>query len=223
MTNARITLSAEEMAEYTAFKKAQAEKRAKEERKQNLEAYNKLTDELVAATMPTLCNISKKLGETKRGIFDDFKALLDMKNDVMKMTKDGQRSHTFTTSDGKMRLELGFYQLDNYKDTVNDGIALIKEYINGLVKDSETQALVDMVLKLLSKDNKGNLKASRVLQLRNLADKVNDERFSEGVEIIMNAYAPVRSKQFIRAFEKNDKNEWESVPLSITDVKSTNQ
>ena len=80
-----------------------------------------------------------------------------------------------------MRLELGFYQIDNYKDIVNDGIALIKEYINGLAKDEEPKALVDMVLQLLSKDPKGNLKASRVLLLRNLADKVNDERFTAGV------------------------------------------
>ena len=143
-----------------------------------------------------------------------------MKKDVMKLTKDGQRGHNFTTSDGKMRIELGFYVLDNYKDTVNDGIAIIKEYISGLAKDEETQSLVDMVLRLLSKDQKGNLKASRVLQLRQMADRIEDERFKEGVEIIMDAYAPIQSKQFVRAWQREDKNgEWEPIPLSITEVK----
>jgi hypothetical protein len=143
-----------------------------------------------------------------------------MKKDVMKMTKDNQRSHTFTSSDGLNRIELGFYQLDNYRDTVNDGIAMIKEYISGLAKDNDTQALVDMVLKLLSKDQKGNLKASRVLQLRQVADRIGDPNFSEGVEIIMDSYAPIASKQFIRAFTRDDKNgEWVSIPLSITDAK----
>ena len=117
-----------------------------------------------------------------------------------------------------MRLELGFYQIDNYKDTVNDGIAMIKECISGLAKDSETQSLVDMVLKLLSKDQKGNLKASRVLQLRQMSDKIKDKRFAEGVEIIMNAYAPIRSKQFVRAFVRDDKDAWQAIPLSITDA-----
>jgi len=218
MENARITLSAEEMAEYAAFKKAQAEKAAREERKQNLDAYNKMIDEQVSITIPELQSLAEQLSLVKSAIFDNFKSLLEMKKDIMKMTKDGQRSHTFTSSDGRQRIELGFYQIDNYKDTVNDGIAMIKECISGLAKDSETQSLVDMVLKLLSKDQKGNLKASRVLQLRQMADKIKDQRFAEGVEIIMNAYAPIRSKQFIRAFVRDDKDAWQAIPLSITDA-----
>ena len=218
MENAKITLSAEEMAEYTAFKKAQAEKAAREERKQNLDAYNKMIDEQVSITIPELQSLAEQLSLVKTAIFDNFKSLLEMKKDIMKMTKDGQRSHTFTSSDGRQRIELGFYQIDNYKDTVNDGIAMIKECISGLAKDSETQSLVDMVLKLLSKDQKGNLKASRVLQLRQMADKIKDQRFAEGVEIIMNAYAPIRSKQFVRAFVRDDKDAWQAIPLSITDA-----
>ena len=214
-----VTLSASELAEFNAFKAAQAAKRAKEERKQNLDTFNQMIDEEVSLTIPELENLSEQLAAVKKSVFENFKTLLDMKKDVMKMTKDGQRTHKFTTSDSKFSIELGFYQLDNYKDTVNDGIALIKEYISGLAKDTETQSLVDMVLKLLSKDQKGNLKASRVLQLRQMADKINDERFTEGVEIIMDAYAPIPSKQFIRAFKKGDQGEWVSIPLSITDAK----
>lgn len=218
MKNATVTMSAAELAEFEAFKAAQAAKRAKDERKQNLEMYNAMIDEQVSETIPELLEISEQLSTLKATVFSNFKTLLDMKKDVMKMTQDGQKSHTFTTSDGKSRIELGLYQLDNYKDTVNDGIAMIKEFIKGLAKDPETQSLVDMVLKLLSKDQKGNLKASRVLQLRQMADKINDDRFTEGVEIIMNSYAPIPSKQFIRAYQKNDKGEWQNIPLSITDV-----
>ncbi len=214
-----VTLSASELANFQAFKAAQAAKRAKEERKQQLDTFNQMIDEEVNLTIPELESISEELSGLKKTVFENFKTLLDMKKDGMKMTKDNQRSHTFTTSDSKYRIELGFYQLDNYKDTVNDGIAMIKEYISGLAKDAETQSLVDMVLKLLSKDQKGNLKASRVLQLRQMADKINDERFSEGVEIIMDAYAPIPSKQFVRAFKKGDQGEWVAIPLSITDAK----
>ncbi|MBO7438967.1 MAG: DUF3164 family protein [Bacteroidales bacterium] len=213
-----VTLSAEELAEFNAFKAAQAAKRAKEERKNNLETFNKMIDEQVEMTIPELQSLAEQLSLMKSAIFENFQSLLDMKKDVMQMTKDGQRSHTFTNTAGNMRIELGQYVLDNYKDTVNDGIALIKEYIKGLAKDKETQSLVDMVLKLLSKDQKGNLKASRVLQLRQIADKINDERFTEGVEIIMNSYSPIPSKQFVRAFVKDDKNTWQPIPLSLTDA-----
>lgn len=220
MTNATITINADELAEYEAFKAAKAAQQAREERKKNLATFNTMIDEQVKDTIPELIDISEQLSTLKTTIFGNFKTLLDMKKDVMKLTKDGQRGHTFTTSDGKMRIELGFYVLDNYKDTVNDGIALIKEYISGLAKDEETQSLVDMVLRLLSKDQKGNLKASRVLQLRQMADRIEDERFKEGVEIIMDSYAPIQSKQFVRAWQREDKNgEWVPIPLSITEVK----
>ena len=218
MTNT-VTMTAEEMAEFEAFKAAQAAAKAKEERKQNLATYNKMIDEQVEMTIPELWDISEQLATVKDAVFGNFKALLDMKSDVMKMTKDGQRSHTFTSSDGTKRIELGCYTLDNYKDTVNDGIAMIKEYISGLAKDEETQSLVEMVLKLLSKDQKGNLKASRVLQLRALADKRGNPQFQEGVEIIMDAYDPRPSKQVVRAGVKGDQGEWLSIPLSITDAK----
>ena len=47
---------------------------------------------------------------------------------------------------------------------------------------------------------------------------MNNDKFSEGVEIIMSAYDPLPSKQFIRAWKRGDNNEWVSIPLSITDV-----
>lgn len=214
-----VTLSTDELAEFEAFKAAQAAKRARDERKRNLDTYNKMIDEQVELTMPELMDISQQLATVKATIFGNFKALLDMKSDVMKMTKDGQRSHTFTSSDGSKKIELGCYNIDNYKDTVQDGIDMIKAYISGLAKDAETQNLVEMVLKLLSKDQKGNLKASRVLQLRAMADRSGNSQFKEGVEIIMDAYDPIPSKQFVRAWVKGDQGEWQSIPLSITDAK----
>ena len=211
-------MTAAELKEFEAYKAAKAAQQAKEERKKNLNTYNAMIDEQVNETIPELQSVSEQLSMVKKAVFDNFQSLLDMKKDVLKMTSNGQRSHTFTSSDGKMRIELGVYQLDNYRDTVNDGIAMVKEYITSLAESDETRALVDMVLKLLSKDQKGNLKASRVLQLRQITEEVNNERFTEGVEIIMNSYAPTPSKTFIRAFVKDDKGEWKGIPLSITDA-----
>lgn len=212
-------MTAAELKEFEAYKAAKAAQQAKEERKKNLDTYNAMIDEQVNETIPELQSVSEQLSMVKKAVFDNFQSLLDMKKDVMKITKDGQRSHTFTNSDGNFRIILGYHVLDNYKDTVQDGIDMVKEYITSLAESDETKSLVDMVLKLLSKDQKGNLKASRVLQLRQIAEKVNNEKFTEGVEIIMNSYAPTPSKKFIQAFAKNDKDEWEVIPLSLTDAK----
>lgn len=219
MEQTNITMTAAELKEFEAYKAAKAAQQAKEERKKNLDTYNAMIDEQVNETIPELQSVSEQLSMVKKAVFDNFQSLLDMKKDVMKITKDGQRSHTFTNSDGNFRIILGYHVLDNYKDTVQDGIDMVKEYITSLAESDETKSLVDMVLKLLSKDQKGNLKASRVLQLRQIAEKVNNKKFTEGVEIIMNSYAPTPSKKFIQAFAKNDKDEWEVIPLSLTDAK----
>lgn len=219
MEQTNITMTAAELKEFEAYKAAKAAQQAKEELKKNLNTYNAMIDEQVNETIPELQSVSEQLSMVKKAVFDNFQSLLDMKKDVMKITKDGQRSHTFTNSDGNSRIILGYHVLDNYKDTVQDGIDMVKEYITSLAESDETKSLVDMVLKLLSKDQKGNLKASRVLQLRQIAEKVNNEKFTEGVEIIMNSYAPIPSKKFIQAFAKNDKDEWEGIPLSLTDAK----
>ena len=68
------------------------------------------------------------------------------------------------------------YVTDGYRDTVEDGIAIVKEYIESLAKDEKTKALVSMVLRLLARDAKGTLKASRIVQLRKVAMETGDER-----------------------------------------------
>ena len=77
--------------------------------------------------------------------------------------------------------------------------------------------LVDSVLRLLSRDTKGTLKASRVMQLRKIANESGDARFLEGVKIIEESYNPTPSRQFIRAEIKDENGAWKSVPLGMTE------
>ena len=112
---------------------------------------------------------------------------------------------------------LGVYVTDGYRDTVEDGIAIVKEYIESLAKDEKTKALVSMVLRLLARDAKGTLKASRIVQLRKVAMETGDERFMEGVRIIEESYQPEVSKQFIRAEIRDNNGMWKPIPLGMTE------
>ena len=73
-------------------------------------------------------------------------------------------------------------------------------------------------MKLLAKDQKGSLKPSRVMQLRQMADRSGNPRFIEGVAIIANAYKPTPSKTFIRAEAKDENGAWKSIPLGMTEA-----
>lgn len=213
-----VEMTLEEQIAFEAFKEEQAAKRAKEQAKRDREAYKELVDETIEDAIPNLQAVSDCIKTVKNGILNDFRRVIDMKSEVLKLKKDGQRSDTFTNSAGDKRITIGVYTTDGYRDTVEDGIAIVKEYIEGLASDEKTKALVKMVLRLLARDAKGTLKASRVVQLRKIAEETGSERFMEGVQIIEEAYQPAISKQFIRAEVKNDNGAWVAIPLGMTEA-----
>lgn len=213
-----VEMTDEELRQFEAFKTAQAEKNAKEQAKRDREAYRDLVDETIERAILSLALISNGIKKTKKLVLNDFKNVIDMKADVLKLKKDGQRSDTFTNSKGDKRITIGVYTTDGYRDTVEDGIAIVKEYIEGLASDEKTKSLVKMVLRLLARDAQGTLKASRVVQLRKIAEEAGNERFMEGVQIIEEAYQPAISKQFIRAEVKNENGAWVCVPLGMTEA-----
>lgn len=213
-----VVMTAEEKAEFEAFQQAKAKKAAEEKAKVDREMYRLMVDDEIEHSIPVLLGISEEIKESKQKVLDNFKTILEMKSDLFRTkVRDDQRSHTFTNSRGDKRITLGVYVTDGYRDTVEDGIAIVKEYIASLASDEKTQALVNMVFRLLSRDAKGTLKASRIVQLRKVAEDTGDARFLEGVRIIEESYQPEVSKQFIRAEVKDKNGMWQPIPLGMTE------
>ena len=213
-----VFMTEEEKAEFEAFQQAKARKAAEEKAKADREMYRQMVDEEIENSIPVLLGISEEIKESKQKVLDNFKAILAMKSDLFKtMMRNDQRSHTITNSAGDKRITLGVYVTDGYRDTLEDGIAIVKEYIASLANDEKTQALVNMVFRLLSRDAKGTLKASRIVQLRKVAEDTGDARFMEGVRIIEESYQPEVSKQFIRAEMKDRNGMWRPIPLGMTE------
>lgn len=212
-------MTAEERKEFEAFKAEREKKRREEERKQLRKEYATLVDEEIAATIPQLREASEMLKTVKETVFGNFRAILEMKAELLKgkgNSIDEQFTHTFTNSDSTLRVILGVNSIDGYRDTVEDGIAMVKNYLGSLAKDDNSRALVDAVLRLLSRDGQGNIKAARVLQLRRMAEDSGNEEFLEGVRIIEESYQPTATKRFVRAQYKDDKSAWQSIPLGMT-------
>ena len=214
-----VQMTAEEAAQYAAFKAAQEKKAAAEQAKKDRETYAEMVDEEVASALPLLTGLSGEIANVKAKVLDNFNAALKMKSDVLKRTKDDQRSHTFTHSDGLQRITIGRHCCDGWKDTVNDGVAIVKEACLALIKDDTTRALVNQIMRLLARDTAGNLKANKALQLRKLANDLNNERLNEGITIIEESYIPSFSKTFIYAEVKDEKTgAWKSIPLGMTEA-----
>ncbi len=218
MEQEQVTMTAEEKAEFEAFRAAKAKKEAEQKAKEQRELYSKMVDEEIENSIPELSSLSEQIKTTKETVYGNFKTILEMKLEIFaSKIKDSQRSHTFTNSDGNKRITLGVYVTDGYRDTVEEGIDIVKEVISGFANSAETESLVKMVLKLLSRDAKGTLKASRIVQLRKIAEESGNERFIEGVKIIEEAYQPAVSKQYVRAEIKDEKGQWKVIPLGMTE------
>ena len=212
-------MTEEELEEFKAFKEAKAKKAAELAAQEKREDYKILVDETIEASIADLMDVSKKLSDVKKKVYDNFTAVIDLKKEViLNRNYDTIRSHTFTNTEGTKRIRLGVLMLDGYNDTVEDGIQKVTDYITSLAKDDNSQVLVEAVLKLLAKNQEGVLKASRVIQLRKLAEQTGEEEFIEGVRIIEDAYRPTPSKTFIRADVKDERGAWKPISLGMTEA-----
>lgn len=213
-------LSAEQKAEF--LKQFSADdlkavlKTAEEQKSEDRKAYKESVNEAIPVAINALKSVSLALQLSKLDVFQTLKILLDLKASAFDV-KQGQQSHTFSDDKGNSII-FGFRVNDGWDDTVNAGIDKIKEVIEGLSHDENSAKLVSAIDKLLKKDGKGNLKASRVLELRQLAKDFDDAKFNDAVEIISQAYKPVRSAFFIEGYTTDPQGKKQSIPLSITSV-----
>lgn len=214
-----IQVTEAELAELQALREEKAKKEASQRRKAERERYAELVDAQVKSAVNALTLLSTHIAEVKKEVFFDFETILAMKAEVMEQSKDNQRTHTFTNSDSSMRITLGVHTVDGYRDTVEDGIAMVMEYIQSLATDDNSRVLVSAITRLLARDKHGTIKASRVLQLRKMAEDSGDEKFMEGVKIIEESYQPSTTKRFLRAEVRHGvTNKWVAIPLSVTEA-----
>ena len=200
------------------FAQLEADKKKEEARiQQERETYKQLVDTTVANAVMKLQNLSSEMQRVKVEVFEEFKAIINMKNELFN-TKINRQSDTFTTSDSRMSITLGNRVNEGWDDTVEAGIAKIKEYLSSLATDEATGALVETIMGLLAKDRKGALKANKVLELERLAVKSQNKEFLDGIAIIKDAYRPVPTCQFIEVNTKDDEGKESKLPLSLSSM-----
>lgn len=216
----QVTMTAKEREEWEAYKAEKAKKEAAEQRRAARETYQQMVDEELAQAVPELRKLSQDIRTVKDTVFGNFQTILKMKEEVVGFKEDGQYSHTFTNSDSSLRLTLGVNTVDGWSDMAETGVAMVRKCIESFATDDKNQVLVSGMLRLLSRDSQGNLNASRVLQLQQMAEESKIEEFIEAVKIIRESYKPTATRRYIRAQYRDEttNNGWRNIPLGITDV-----
>ena len=92
-----VVMTADEKAEFEAYRRAKALKEAEERAKAEREEYKRMVDEEIERSIPVLLGVSDEIKACKQKVLDNFKAILELKGDLFKTKlRDNQRSHTFT-------------------------------------------------------------------------------------------------------------------------------
>lgn len=214
-----VEMTPEEKMLYEAFKQEEQRRQQAEAKRKQREQLQAMTDEVMAEAVAELQRLHDMLVESKKKMIDTFSSLMELRKEVNEEAgKSEQNTFQFTNSEGTQRIRIGYNMNDNYLDQVEEGIAKVKTYLESLAKDDQSRELIALIMRLLSRDQKGNLKASRVIQLGQLAEKSGNGDFQEGMRIIREAYRPTRSKLFIRCSVKEPEKEWQDLGLGITEV-----
>ncbi|WP_297096443.1 DUF3164 family protein [uncultured Draconibacterium sp.] len=210
-------LSAEEKAEIR--RQLEAEDQAQREVEKKLKAdYDNLKNEQVNTTFKSLQLVSTSLEAEKADIFAQFGALLDMKQEVHKLTDEQmerQQSHTFTSDDNKRSIIIGHNIIDRWGDDVGIGIERANKCIENLINDPKAR---EYLRTLLKPNSQGVLKASRVLDLGNKAKELGDKELIEAVEFIQSQWKPQRTSTYVKAKYLDENGVWQWLALSMSAV-----
>lgn len=204
--------------EYRRLKELEAREAKAQSQKADRDAYRSIADKMVEKYFNLLAVLSTQMQDIKSYCLEEFREVIKTKIDMFGLKSDSQRSHTFTHSDGTMRLTIGVRTTDGYHDTAADGELIIREELEKLGDDDKSRSLIKTILRLLAKDNKGSLKPAKVIELRQLAEELKNDRILEGVKVIEEAYIPSVSKMYIKIEERKEDGGWLVIPLSVTEV-----
>lgn len=194
------------------------EQKENERKREERNTLKEVTSEATVRAFSILNELAKVLADAKTEVYRIFADVIELKKDVYEVS-DEQYSHTFTTTDSKLRIILGFHVIDAFDDSHTAGVDGVNKFLDSLGIDKDSKMLVAMAKKLLSRDAKGTLNARKVMQLMKLAQESGHRDFISNVQIIVDAYAPIKSKMYIIAKYRGDDNEWITLPLGITEAK----
>ena len=211
-------LTAEEKSNLKAQLEAE-EKTEKDRVKRERETYEQIKNAQVLTTYKQLQEISSNLELAKQKVFENFQAILKMKQELFNLTEEKmltQESHTFTSTDGAVSIMIGHNVIDNWDETVSVGIEGVNQWLNKLIQDENSAMLVGLIRDLMKPNKDGALKANRILDLSKKAAEIGDKELIRHVDMIRDAYRPTKTGTFVkvRYVDEQGQKQWLALSMS---------
>ena len=209
------TLTPEQRAEAIAEAKVLLAKQTENEKAER-QRYKELASTEVEGLFVKMQNACKSLADVKVQLYNSLQAIIASKADAFGI-KEGQKTHTITTLDGSKRITVGYRDVSDWDGTETAGIAKVQAHISSLAKDETSSQLVGLINNLLKPDKKGQLDPRRIMELKKHAEVSNSHEFTDGVNIIMQAYKIAKSKAILLVEERIN-GQWRNIELDFSDL-----
>lgn len=194
---------------------AEKKKAAKEKERQNKEAFRQLQHEYVQENFIKLVKVETDLSVIKSELFKNVESIIAMKKEIYG-NDDKQQSHSISNIDFTRTIIVGHNIVDGWDvDTAQAGVERVNQWLTKKLNDTNAD-LVNIIRDLLKPNAEGILKANRVLELRNQAEKLGDQELISAVAVIQEAYRPKKTSTFIKAKFRNEHGQdiWLNLSMS---------
>lgn len=181
----------------------QDRKTAKQQRDEDLKSFKELSTDFVNKHIDPLVHHHEITGMLIEKLWNDYKPLQAIKKQVYGVKIDNQDSHTSTLEDGSASITIGYNVTIGFDGTENAGVEKIKEFLKSLSTDEvnvkKLSAAVNTFLKPNAKT--GMLNPAKIIELSKLSSEFNDERFNDGLEIIMDAQQRRQNSMYVSGWK----------------------
>lgn len=178
-------------------------KTAKKQRDEDLKSFKELSTDFVNKHIDPLVHHHEITGMLIEKLWNDYKPLQEIKKQVYGVKIDNQDSHTSTLEDGSASITIGYNVTIGFDGTESAGVEKIKDFLKSLSNDEENVKKLAAAVNTFLKPNAktGMLNPSKIIELSKLRSEFNDERFDDGLEIIMKAQQRRQNSMYVSGWK----------------------
>ena len=208
-----VEMTASELEALLAEKK-KTERQAKEKRQRE---YIKGRDLFISSIVTEMIELSAQMAELKKRALTIGNEKHDLLYEVFEKEPKELKKFTIVNEADDQKLEIQSADRQMLDESAEVAIAEIKEILREKFA-ARNKTVYNMLDAVMMKNNKGDYDERLVAKLRKWESDVNDQRFSDALDLLSQAYYITGTSMYVRAYVKNKRNGWELINMQFSSI-----
>jgi len=174
---------------------------------------DKTRDDLIYEIVSQAEDLSKILGDFKKGVMDDIAAFISLSAEKYGAEIGGEKGNvTLMSFDGKYKIVRSISDRIEFDERLQVAKELIDECITEWSDGSRDEVKV-LINDAFYVDKKGKLNTNRILGLRRL--NITDEKWKQAMDAIGESITVSGSKAYVRIYERRTDGAYKQINLDL--------